>query len=177
MEADDGRDRTSSWLDKPRDWAFWCAAYMSNVTPPLQERLRTDQKMRQSFADLWRWVAEALRARKIPTYYNLLEKAALTAEPIIGKEFLGEGGRVASVVLCCFGMAILNDEYFGTGEHLAENWDGIRKLPRCKNDGEFPFARVQYGCHEGLDGEAMLEQYVPLDWSICRSLGRETCGV
>ena len=57
-----------------------------------------------------------------------------------------------AAALACFDLAMIQDEYLGDGAHRETFGDEIEKLPECRNDREFVFARRRLGVLQGYGG-------------------------
>lgn len=60
------------------------------------------------------------------------------------REYLSQGGTVASIVLACFDHAIDQGICSGDGSFEESHGEDIAKLPKCRNDHEFEMAMRVY---------------------------------
>lgn len=143
-------------LNLGSEWCSSWTAQLQHVRPDVRLNMTTNKSYRQGFTNLFGYVAECLRAKRLPTAPNVLN---LVSEwPPNVKNYIRRGGTVAAVVLACFDNAIIQDEYLGDGDHELVHAESIEKLPRCRNDREFAFARRQYRRIEGLQGDPTYER-------------------
>ncbi len=154
--ADANRDMLGDMLDggmmpmSGSQWCDWNDYHFSHLGPGIKSNLKTNKALRQGFNNIFGYVAEAIRAKKVPTAFNVLHYADGEWPPCT-KNFLQRGGTVAAVVLACFDGAMSQDEYLGDGEHQLDFQEtDIDKFPTCRNDGEFVFASQHYRAMEGL---------------------------
>lgn len=134
------------------DWCEWSEHMFEHLAPSVRNNLQTNKSLRQGFTNIFGYVAETLRANRLPKTDAVLEYAAGEWPPHV-KNFLQRGGTVHAVVQACFDCAINNDIYLGSGEHEACFQKDIDALPTCRNDREFVFARRQCRRLEGLPDE------------------------
>jgi len=112
----------------------------------VRENLKTNESMRQGFANMCDHIATCLRARVVPNEANVLDTLENASEwPPATKTFLQRGGSVASVALMLFQQAMNEDELAGDGTHAEIFADDITKLPECRNDHEFGFVSGMCG--------------------------------
>lgn len=133
----------------------WCEFYddmLEHVHPAVKSNMRTNKSLRQGFVNIFAYIAETLRAKLIPTARNVLHFADREWPPCT-KNYLQRGGTVLAVLQACFDYAIEHDVYLGDGHHEECSQNDIDKLPACRNDREFVFARRQISKLEGLPDE------------------------
>lgn len=130
-------------------WCDWNDHHFCHLGAGIINNFKTNKSLRQGFTNIFGYVAEAIRAKEVPTALNVLRYADGEWPPCT-KNYLQRGGTVAAVVLASFDGAMSQDQYLGDGEHQAVYQDDIDKLPKCRNDGEFVFASRQYRAVEGL---------------------------
>lgn len=135
------------------EWWEWREDLFEHLDPHIRDNLRTNKSLRRGFANVFGYVAEALRAKKLPLTDAVLPYAANEWPPHV-KNYMQRGGTVFAVVQACFDCAIDQDMYLGDGEHYRTFHEDIDVLPACRNDGEFVVARRQCRRLEGLPDEA-----------------------
>jgi len=145
-----------SWVEENND-------YLVNVHPAVKQNMRTNKSLRQGFANLVGYVAKVLEGRQLPTTTRLC--AISEGEwPPHTRNFLQRGVTPISAVLACFDGAMSQDRYLGDGEHQRIFGDETEKLPECRNDGEFVFARRRLGVLEGLRADDMIRERMMARW-------------
>ncbi|KAL8861126.1 MAG: hypothetical protein Q9178_002340 [Gyalolechia marmorata] len=145
-----------------QDGAAWCGHWdeqLGHVRPDVVVNMSTNKSYRQGFCNLFGYVAQCLRAKRVPTTTNVLD--FVSEWPPVVSNYIKRGGTVAAVVLACYDTAIEQDKNFGDGFHEYLSSEDIEKLPRCRNDGEFAFSRRQYRRIEGLKGDPTYERGSP----------------
>lgn len=139
------------------EWLEWNDHHLEHLDPGVKSNMKTNKSLRQGFANIFGYVAQAITAKKVPTAENVLEYAEGEWPPCT-RNYLQRGGTVAAVVLACFDAAINQDQYLGDGEHQTPfQEDFIDKLPTCRDDGEFVFASRMYRAMEGLPADNDVE--------------------
>lgn len=133
----------------------WCDSredLLEHLDPSVRHNLCTNKFLRQGFVNLFRHIATALQAKRLPSTNVVLQYAEGEWPPNV-KRFLQRGGTVYAVMQAYFDCAIGEDLYLGIGEHEATFKKDIDALPVCRNDREFVSARRQYRRLEGLPDE------------------------
>ncbi|MCJ1387286.1 hypothetical protein MMC18_000127 [Xylographa bjoerkii] len=152
-QADVNHDMANEMFDEGtsgEEWVVWNDSKLQYVALPVLQNLKTNKSMRQGVTNLFRHVADCLRQKQVPTTRNVLDVLENAGEwPPCTKNFLQRGGTVTAVVQQCFDFAMDQDCYLGDGRHEEVYQDVIDKLPACRNDREFLFAKRVYTMHEG----------------------------
>lgn len=145
------------------DWVEWNEYYLENVQAAVKQNMRTNKSLPQGFANLVGYVAKVLEPKRLRTAARL--SAMSEGEwPPHTHNFLQRGGTPISAVLACFDVAMSQDWYLGDGEHQRIFGDETEKLPECRNDGEFVFARPRLGVLEGLRADDMIRDGMMARW-------------
>ncbi|MCJ1400991.1 hypothetical protein MMC11_004202 [Xylographa trunciseda] len=132
------------------EWVMYNDYKLQYVAPHVLQNLKTNKSMRQGVTNLFRHVAECLRQKQVPTTRNVLHVLETAGEwPPCTKNFLQRGGTVTAVVQQCFDFAMDEDCYLGDGTHEEIFQKDVDKLPVCRNDREFVFAKRVYTMLEG----------------------------
>lgn len=153
----------SELISNGNDWVEWNDYYLENVHPAIKQNMRTNKSLRQGFANIVGYVAKVLEAKQLPTTARLIAMSEGEWPPHT-RNFLQRGGTPISAVLACFDGAMNQDQYLGDGEHQRVFGEEIEKLPECRNDGEFVFARRRLGVVEGLRAEDMIREGMMARW-------------
>lgn len=165
-QSEIGGDMLSDDLEMAMDGNDWVEEndyYLENVDSAVKQNMRTNKSLRQGFANLVSYVAKVLEAKELPTKARLI--AISEGEwPPHTRNFLQRGGTTMSAALACFDGAMNQDQYLGDGEHQRIFGEEIEKLPECRNDGEFVFARRRFGVVEGLRAEDMIREGMMARW-------------
>lgn len=144
-------------------WVEWNDYYLENVDSAVKQNMRTNKSLRQGFANLVGYVAKVLEAKQLPTTPRLIAISESEWPPHT-RNFLQRGGTPISALLACFDCTMSQDRYLGDGEHQRTFGDEIEKLPECRNDGEFVFARRRLGVLEGLRADDMVQDGMMARW-------------
>lgn len=146
------------------EWCDWNDYHFGHLDARVKSNFKTNKSLRQGFTNIFGYVAEAVRAKKVPNAINVLHYADGEWPPCT-KSFLQRGGTVAAVVLACFDGAMSQDQYLGDGEHqsLFQETE-IDNLPTCRNDGEFVFASQQYRAMEGFPANGNPQMGIRRRW-------------
>ena len=134
------------------EWCEWREYMFEYLVPSVRTNLRTNKSLRQGFTNIFKYIAEALEAKRLPLTSIVLQYADGEWPPHV-KNFLNRGGTVHGVLQKCFDRAMDEDIYLGSGDHQAAFKKDIDTLPTCRNDREFLFARRQLRRLEGLPDE------------------------
>jgi GNAT superfamily N-acetyltransferase len=127
-------------------WCDWNGCVTVHLPPHVQQNLRTNKSMRQGFANIFDFAAQALRSDNVPASENIIKIWRNASEwPPVTKAFFERGGNVESAVRIMFEHMKDQDGLIGDGEHEAVFGDQIDALPHCRNDHEFAFAALACG--------------------------------
>lgn len=140
LASDDHNGNISSWIE-------WNSEILRFIPETLMEKinLKRNRVLRDSVANMFQCVHHTLSVKnQIPTSVNVVS----TIQEIGGgretREYLSQGGTVASIVLACFDHATDQDIYSGDGSFEEAHGEDIAKLPKCRNDHEFAMAMRVY---------------------------------
>ena len=132
-----------------KEWCQRREEMLEYLPAGVKRNMETNKSLRKGFTNIFGYIVEALRAKQFPTTCNVLSFADGEWPPCT-KNYLNRGGDISAVVAACFDYAINQDFYLGDGFHEVCFHDQIEKLPTCRNDCEFVFARRQLRKLEGL---------------------------
>lgn len=140
LASDDHGGKISSWIE-------WNSEILRFIPDSLMEkiRLKRNRALRDSVANMFQCVHHTLSAKdQIPTSVNVVSTIQESGGGRETREYLSQGGTVASIVLACFDHAIDQDIYSGDGSFEESHGEDIAKLPKCRNDHEFEMAMRVY---------------------------------
>lgn len=140
LASDDHNGNISSWIE-------WNSEILRFIPDTLMAKikLKRNRALRDSVANMFQRVHHTLSVKnQIPSSVNVVS----TIQEIGGgretREYLSQGGTVASIVLACFDHAIDQDIYSGDSSFEESHGEEIAKLPKCRNDHEFAMAMRVY---------------------------------
>lgn len=140
LASDDHGGKISSWIE-------WNFDLLKFIPGPIMAKikLKRNKALRDSVANIFQCVSHTLSAKKqIPTAANIVATIQESGEGRTTREYLSQGGTVASIVLACFDYAIEQDLYSGDGSFEESHGEDVAKLPKCRNDHEFAMAMKNY---------------------------------
>ena len=140
LASDDNGDQEFSWIE-------WNSDLLKFIPSPIMEKikLKRNKVLRDSVANIFQCVYHTLSAKKqIPTAANIVKTIQESDEGRTTREYLSQGGTVASIVLACFDRAIRQDIYSGDGSFEDDHWEDVATLPKCRNDHEFGMGLRNY---------------------------------
>ena len=130
------------------EWLEWHDSVLGNLPSRVRAHLGTNKSLRQGFVNLFKCVAETLRAKLLPTAEHVVRRAEGEWPPHT-RNYLQRGGTVGAVVLTCFDLAMIEDYHLGSGDHREAFHDDIESPKECRNENEFIFASRQHCRVEG----------------------------
>ena len=140
LASDDHGGKISSWIE-------WNSEILRFIPDSLMEKIRVkrNKALRDSVANMFQCVHHTLSAKdQIPTSVNVVSTIQESGGGRETREYLSQGGTVASIVLACFDHAIDPDIYSGDGSFQESHGEDTPKLPKCRNDHEFKMAMRVY---------------------------------
>lgn len=140
LASDDHGGKISSWIE----WNSDLLRFIPNAIMA-KFKLKRNKALRDSVANIFQCIYHTLSAKKqIPTAANVVATIQESGEGRTTREYLSQGGTVASIVLACFDHAIDQDIYSGDGSFEESHGEDVAKLPKCRNDHEFAMAMRNY---------------------------------
>ncbi|KAK6358054.1 hypothetical protein TWF730_007408 [Orbilia blumenaviensis] len=131
----------------PSMWDMDPSAYVQYLTPELQEIIRTEKPIQQGYSNLFFFVAETLRRRKLPTVCDVMNTYFSYKEAVpCTRMFLDKGGTLQDVFRILFEQARDSDDWVGDGTQMQRAAIVIETLPECRNDHEFDFLENITSC-------------------------------
>lgn len=138
LASDDHGGNITSWIE-------WNSDILRFIPNKLLEKIKRNKVLRDSVANIFQCVHHTLSAKnQIPTSANVVRTIQEFGSGRETREYLSQGGTVASIVLACFDHAIDQDIYSGDGSFEESHGDDVAKLPKCRNDHEFAMAMRVY---------------------------------
>lgn len=138
---------------RPLLWLGWNAETLGYIPHNLftKMRIKRNKFLRDSVSNMFQCVYHTLSAKnQIPTSMNVVGTMQEFGGGREFKEYLSQGGTVASIVLACFDQAVRQDIYSGDGSFEKSHREVIARLPKCRNDHEFAMATRAYKEQEGV---------------------------
>lgn len=140
LASDDHGGKILSWIEWNSDLLKFIPSHiMAKI------KLKRNKVLRDSVANIFQCVSHTLSVKKqIPTAANIVATIQESGEARTTREYLSQGGTVASIVLACFDHAIGQDIYSGDGSFEESHGEDVAKLPKCRNDHEFGMGMRNY---------------------------------
>lgn len=140
LVSDDHGGNISSWIE-------WNSEILKFIPDNLMAKMKIkrNKALRDSVAKMFECVHSTLvLKRQIPTSVNVVSTIQQSGRGRETREYLSQGGTVASIVLACFDHAIDQDLYSGDGSFEESHGESLATMPKCRNDHEFAMAMRVY---------------------------------